>query len=67
MGNNGSSNIVSVWDTFLETFIRSKLILKYVRHIPNICLNLISTCKLDDQDFTIFFFVKVYGSSTEAF
>ncbi|KAL6333181.1 hypothetical protein AAG906_028364 [Vitis piasezkii] len=55
MGNSGASKIVGVGDIFLETSIENKLVLKDVRHVPNICLNLISTSKLDDEGFTNFF------------
>ena len=40
------------WDIFLETSIENKLVLKDVRHVPNICLNLISIGRLDDERFT---------------
>ena len=35
----------------LETSNGTMLILKNVKHIPNICMNLISTSKLDDEGF----------------
>ena len=37
---------------FLETSIGNKLVLKDVRHVPDIRLNLISTSRLDDEGFT---------------
>ena len=43
MGNNGVSKIVGIEDVCLETSIGNKLVLKDVRHVPNIRLNLIST------------------------
>ena len=52
MGNNGVSMIVGIEDICLETSIRNKLVLKDVRHISDIRLNLISTCRLDDEGFT---------------
>ena len=49
MGNNGVSKIVDIGDVCLETGTGNKLILKDVRHIPNIRLNLISIGRLDDE------------------
>ena len=47
MGNEGASKIVR--DISLETNIDCKLLLKDVRYVPDIRLNLISTGKLDDD------------------
>ena len=55
MGNSGVSKIVGIGDVFLETFIGNKLVLKDVRHVLDICLNLISTGRLDDEGFTYSF------------
>ena len=55
MRNSGVSKIVGIGDIFLETSIGNKLVLKDVRHVPNISLNLISTCRLDNEGFTISF------------
>ena len=52
MGNSGVSKIVGIGDVFLETSIRNKLVLKDVRHVPDIRLNLISIGRLDDEGFT---------------
>ena len=52
MGNNCVSNIVGIADVFLETSIENKPVLKDVRHVPDICLNLISTGRLDDEGLT---------------
>jgi hypothetical protein len=49
MGNDGISNVVGIGSICLETGTRMKLILKEVRHAPDIRLNLISTGKLDDD------------------
>ena len=51
MGNSGSSKIVGIGDICLETIVGSKLILRDVRHVPDIRLNLISVGKLDDKGF----------------
>ena len=52
MRNNGVSKIVGNGDIFLKTSIGNKLVLKDVRHVPDIRLNLISTGKLDGEGFT---------------
>ena len=52
MGNSGVSKIVGIGDVFLETSIGNKLVLKDVRHVPDIRLNLISIGRLDDEGFT---------------
>ena len=55
MGNSGVSKIVGIGDVCLETNIGNKLVLKNVRHVLDICLNLISTSRLDDERFTNYF------------
>ena len=35
----------------METSIGNNQVLKDVRHVPYICLNLISTCRFDDEGF----------------
>ena len=42
---------MGIGDIFLETSSGNKLVLKDVRHVPDIRLNLISTCRLDDEGF----------------
>ena len=51
MGNEGLSKIMGVGNICLETNIGCKLLLKDVRHVPDIRLNLISTGKLDDEGY----------------
>ena len=51
MGNEGPSKIVGIRDIGLKTKIGCKLLLKDIRHIPNIRLNLISISKLDDDGY----------------
>ena len=46
MGNEDVSNIVGMGDICLETNIGCKLLLRDVRHVPDIRLNLISTGKV---------------------
>ena len=48
MGNSGVSKIMGIGDICLDTSIGNKLVLKDVRHVPHIHLNLISTGRLDE-------------------
>ena len=52
MGNSVVCKIVGIGDIFLEASIGNKLVLKDVRHVLDIHLNLISTSRLDDERFT---------------
>ena len=65
MGNSGISKIVGIRDICLETSIGNKLVLKDVRHVLDIRLNLISTRNLMMRDSQILL-VKVNGSSLKA-
>ena len=51
MGNDGLAKITGIGDVCLETNNGTKLILKNVKHIPDIRLNLISAGKLDDEGY----------------
>ncbi|CAA7059133.1 unnamed protein product [Microthlaspi erraticum] len=51
MGNDGSARVVGIGDICLETSLGTKLMLKGVKHVPDIRLNLISTGRLDDEGF----------------
>ena len=51
MGNNDISKVVGMGDICLKTSNGSTLLLKDVRHAPDIRLNLISIGKLDDDGF----------------
>ncbi|KAA0040427.1 Retrovirus-related Pol polyprotein from transposon TNT 1-94 [Cucumis melo var. makuwa] len=51
MGNDGPTNVVGIGDVHLKNRNGSRLILKNVKHIPDIHMNLISTGKLDDEGF----------------
>lgn len=51
MGNDGLAQVVGIGDICLETSIGTKLLLKGVKHVPDIRLNLISTGRLDDEGF----------------
>ena len=52
MGNEGSCRIVGIGDVCLTTSTACKLLLKDVRHIPEVRLNLISVGRLDDEGYT---------------
>ena len=51
MGNEDMSKIVGMGDICLETNIGCKLLLRDVRHVPDIRLNLIFAGKLDDEGY----------------
>ncbi|VFQ70960.1 unnamed protein product [Cuscuta campestris] len=51
MGNDGRSQVVGIGVVVLETRTGMKLVLKNVRHAPDIRLNLISTSVLDDEGY----------------
>lgn len=55
MGNQDKSKIVGIGDIVLTTSIGCKLVLKDVRHVPTMRLNLISTGKLDDAGLVNYF------------
>ena len=49
MGNNGLAKVIGIGDVCLEMTNGTRLVLRDVKHIPEIRLNLISACKLDDE------------------
>ncbi|VFQ61773.1 unnamed protein product [Cuscuta campestris] len=51
MGNDGRSQVVGIGVVVLETKTGMKLVLKNVRHAPDIRLNVISTSVLDDKGY----------------
>ena len=51
MGNEAKCEIVGMRDVELETSIRCKLVLKYVRHVHEIRFSLIFVGKLDDEGY----------------
>ena len=51
MGNEAKCKIVGMGDVELETSIGYKLVLKDVRHVPEIRFSLISVGKLDDEGY----------------
>jgi hypothetical protein len=51
MGNEVKCKVLGMGDIQLETSIGCKLILNDVRLIPEMCFNLISIRKLDDEGY----------------
>ena len=51
MGNDESVKIAGIGDVYLETEIGTRLVLKDVRRVQDIHLNLISTGRVDDEGF----------------
>mgnify|MGYP000117206453 CR=1 FL=1 len=51
MGNDGSSTIIAIGTVHLETSTGCKLVLRNVRHVPEIKLSLLSTGVLDNEGF----------------
>jgi transposase InsO family protein len=51
MGNDGLAKIIGIGDVCLEMINGMKLVLRDVKHIPDIRLNLISVGKLDDDGY----------------
>ena len=49
MGNSGASKIMGIGDIWLETNLGYKLLLKDVKHVPDMYPNLISIGKFDDE------------------
>ena len=54
MGNKGFSKIVGIGDICIQTSLGRTLTLKDMRHIPNLCLNLISMYMLDNDGYNHF-------------
>ena len=53
MGNEGACQIVSIGDVCLVTSTGCNLVLRDVRHVPEVRLNLISANRLDDEGYTV--------------
>ena len=51
MGNEAKCEIVGIGDVELETSIGCKLVLKDVRHVPEMSFSLISIGNLDDKGY----------------
>ena len=55
MGNTTSSNIVGIGDVCIHTNVGYQLKLQDVRHVPYLCLNLMSGIALDKEGFHNYF------------
>ena len=55
MGNTASSNIAGIGDICIQTNVGYQLILKDVRHVPDLRLNLMSGIALDKEGFQNYF------------
>ena len=55
MGNTTNSNIVGIGDIFIQTNVGYRLKLQDVRHVPDLCLNLMLGIALDKEGFQIYF------------
>lgn len=55
MRNDAKCKIIGMSDVPLDINIGCKLIMKNARHIPDICLNLISTSVLEEEDYHNYF------------
>ena len=51
MGNYGTADIIGMGDIHLKTNLGCKLVLKDVRHVVDLRLNLISVGRLDDEEY----------------
>ncbi|URD81740.1 hypothetical protein MUK42_22233 [Musa troglodytarum] len=51
MGNHSTVDIISMGDIHIKTNLGCKLVLKDVRHVVDLRLNLISVGRLDDEDY----------------
>ena len=51
MGNYGTADIIGMGDIHLKTNLGCKLVLKDVRHVVDLRLNLISVGTLDDEEY----------------
>ena len=51
MGNDSLVKVIGIGDVCLEMNNGTRLLLKGVKHIPEIRLNLISAGKLDDEEY----------------
>lgn len=59
------AQVVGIGDMCLETSLGTRLVVKYVKHVTDIHMNLISVGRLDDEGFYSCT-VVVIGSSLEA-
>ena len=55
MGNTSYSKIVGIGDVCIQTDVGCSLTLRDVRHVPDLCLNLISGVALDQEGYVNYF------------
>ena len=55
LGNSSFSKIVGIGVVHIQTNVGCTMVLKDVRHVPNLCLNLISGITLDRQGYENYF------------
>lgn len=55
MRNKCTCQIIKIGDVHLEIDIGYKLIIKDVRHVPDLCVSLISTGDLDEEGYNNIF------------
>ena len=55
MGNTANSNIVGIGDICIHTNVDYQLMLRDVRHVPNLHLNLMFKIALDKEGFQNYF------------
>lgn len=55
MGNKGTSEMIGSGRICIETSMEVNLILKEVRHVPDLCMNILSTGVLDNEGYTSVF------------
>ena len=66
MGDNGACKIVGIGSVYLTTSTGCRLILRYLRHVPDVRLNLISNRRLDDKGYMVAFKMACGSSVREA-
>ena len=49
------TKVVGIWNVILVSNTGCEFILRNVRHVPDIRLNIISTSKLDDEGYASYF------------
>ena len=55
VGNTTGSNIVGIGDICIQANVGYRLKLQEVRHVPDLCLNLMFGIALDKEGFQIYF------------
>ncbi|URD75525.1 hypothetical protein MUK42_34393 [Musa troglodytarum] len=66
MGNHGTTDIIGMGDIHIKTNLGCKLVLKDVRHVVDLRLNLISVRRLHDEDYDSRLQAKACGEQLNA-